>query len=160
MALCAICGGCGGDGGGSTSAQRTGTATTPGGAAPQVTAADAAVIRRWADTLRGGDVSGAAAFFGLPVAVANGTRPLRLDTRAEVVAFNRSLPCGAELLDTEPGEQGLIVATFRLTERDGPGGGACDGTGNRAQAAFLIEDGLITHWLRVQDLPAPDATPS
>ncbi|ADB50414.1 hypothetical protein [Conexibacter woesei] len=174
-------GGCGGgDGGGSSTGATAATPTTPGGTTPGGTApgqtapgrtapggsgggdvdpAAVAVIRDWADTLRRGDVREAARRFALPTAVANGTRPLTLTTRAQVEAFNRSLPCGAVLLETAAGGRGLIVATFRLTERPGPG--SCgSGTGRTAQAAFVVEDGLITHWLRVQDLPDAPGTRS
>ncbi len=41
--------------------------------------------------------NGAARFFALPSAVANGTRPIALETRAQARAFNRSLPCGADV---------------------------------------------------------------
>lgn len=153
--------GCGGDGGGGTGS-RAATSTAPGGGnggsggngagRDRVDPAEVVVIRAWADALRHGDLRGAARRFALPAAVANGTRPIPLDTRAQVVAFNRSLPCGAVLTSAKPAAQGLVVATFRLTERRGPGGGACDGVGERAETAFLIEHGLITHWLRVQDL--------
>lgn len=163
-------GGCrGGDGGGSSTGATAATPTAPvptapgrtapGGSGGDVDPAAVAVIRDWADTLRHGDVREAARRFALPTAVANGTRPLTLTTRAQVEAFNRSLPCGAVLLDAVPGGRGLIVATFRLTERPGPG--SCgSGTGRTAQAAFVVEDGLITHWLRVQDLPAAPGTRS
>ena len=40
-----------------------------------------AVIRRWADTLRRGDVRGAARFFAIPSLVSNGTPPIVLHTR-------------------------------------------------------------------------------
>lgn len=158
-ALLVSCGG-GGDDGGDAAGTATHRTAPPGGSA--VAPADVAVIRAWADTLRRGDVRGAARRFSLPTAVANGTKPLPLDTRAQVEAFNRSLPCGAVLLGTRAGGQpGLIVATFRLTERGGPGGGECgSGTGRTARTAFVIEDGLITHWLRVQDLPAAPGTPA
>lgn len=161
--------GCGGnDGGGGSGDGRTapgpggasggapGGQTAPGGASPGsgVDPSDVAVIRAWADTLRRGDVGGAARRFALPSAVANGTPPLKLTTRAQVEAFNRSLPCGAVLLRTEAGGNGLVVATFRLTER--PGAGRCGaGTGRTAQTAFVIADGLITHWLRVVQRSQP-----
>ena len=45
------------------------------------------------------------------------------------------------------------VATFRLTERPGPG--VCgQGTGETAQTAFVIEDGEIVEWRRVVRRPA------
>jgi hypothetical protein len=114
------------------------------------------VVRAWADTLRHGDVRAAARYFALPSIVANGTRPIRLKTRAATEFFNRTLPCGAKLIDTEPAAKGFFIATFRLTERPGPG--RCgSGTGATARTAFRVRDAHITEWLRVQDIPdAPE----
>ncbi len=88
----------------------------PGGAnADQVQ-----VIKHWVDELRAGDVQAASDRFAIPAIVANGTPPLRLTDRQEIVQFNESLPCGAQLTRAEP--QGrFVIATFVLTERPGPG---------------------------------------
>jgi len=112
-----------------------------------------AVIREWADTLREGDVSGAAALFELPSVVSNGTPPLTLHTRAEVRLFNASLPCGAKLLRTSSSGR-FTTAVFRLTERPGPGrcGG---GTGATARTTFVVRAGKIREWRRVADRPQP-----
>jgi hypothetical protein len=127
------------------------------GAGVGVDEADVRVVRGWADTLRRGDVRGAARYFALPSTVANGTAPLKLETRAEALFFNRTLPCGARLIGTEPGPQGFFIATFRLTER--PGRGECgSGTGQTARTAFRVRDDHITDWLRVQDVEAPPET--
>jgi hypothetical protein len=133
--------------------------TTPGAAElrrpPEPTPLDVdpakvRVVREWADTLRRGDVRGAARFFALPSTVANGTVPLRIETRAHARFFNRTLPCGAKLIATEPAEEGSFIATFRLTER--PGRGRCgSGTGATARTAFQVRGGLITAWVRVPD---------
>jgi hypothetical protein len=107
------------------------------------------VIDEWADTLRAGDVAGAADLFALPSIVENVSAPVTLRTRREAIAFNRSLPCGARLVRAEPAGR-LIAATFRLTER--PGAGSCGpGTGGLARTAFLIRDGKIAQWLRLPD---------
>ena len=96
---------------------------------------------------------GAAEFFALPSAVANGTPPVTLHTRADVRLFNESLPCGARLLRTSS-SSGFITAVFRLTERPGPG--SCgSGTGGTARTTFVIRDGKIQEWRRVADEPAP-----
>ena len=117
------------------------------------TTAETEVIRRWADALRGGHVAQAARFFAVPAVVANGGPFLSLQSRAAVEEFNRALPCGARLLETERGADSFVIATFRLTERPGPG--SCEtGTGALARTAFLIRDGRIAQWLRVPD-PAP-----
>ena len=88
--------------------------------------------------------------------VSNGTGPIQLKDRAAVEFFNRTLPCGAELIDTEAAPHGYFIATFRLTER--PGRGRCgSGTGETARTAFRVRDDHITDWLRVQDVPdAPE----
>ena len=134
--------GCGSSGGKSET-------TVAGGAKP----ADVQVIRRWADELRAGDVIAASERFALPSVVQNGTPPLQLTDRRQVEAFNRSLPCGAEL--TAAVESGkYTIATFKLTER--PGLGQCgDGVGSQAKTAFVIENGLIAQWRRVVDTGAP-----
>ena len=76
------------------------------------------------------NVEAAADRFEIPSTVQNGTPPLRLTDRDEVVAFNESFPCGAELTEAERSGE-YIIATFELTERPGPGecgsGGGGDG---------------------------------
>lgn len=115
------------------------------------------VIRGWADALRAGKVNRAAQFFAIPTTVLDGTNPQRtLPDLAAIRDFNRGLPCGARLVKTVRGESSLVVATFRLTERPGPG--SCDGgVGNLAATAFLIEKRHIVRWLRQPDptQPAP-----
>ena len=121
-------------------------------AQPQRSSAEG-VIRDWADTLRAGDVQGAAEFFALPSVVANGTAPVVLRTRAQVRQFNASLPCGARVLRTSS-SAGFITAVFRLTERPGPG--TCGtGTGMTARTTFVVRDGKIREWRRVSDMPSP-----
>jgi hypothetical protein len=121
---------------------------------------DAAVIRRWSNTLRSGDVAGAARLFAVPATVSNGGAPQRLTTRAEIRFFNESLPCGARLLRTRH-RSGYTVATFRLTERRG---GDCGrGVGEIAATAFVVHRGRIREWLRVPaegDRPRPDTSTS
>ncbi|HET8592983.1 MAG TPA: hypothetical protein VFL56_04915 [Solirubrobacterales bacterium] len=116
------------------------------------------VIREWADELRAGDVEAAADRFEIPSIVQNGTPPLPLTDREEVVAFNESLPCGAELVEAERSGR-FVVATFELTERPGPG--ECGaGLGETARTAFVIHEGRIAEWRRVADEPPtePPAT--
>lgn len=142
--------------GGGTTPAPGGTGTTP--APSGVAAGDLAVVRAWASTLQRGDVNGAARFFALPSAVANGTRPVAVETRAQARAFNRSLPCGADVLSARPARDDFFVVTFRLTER--PGGDCGSGTGNTARAVFHVTDGLIDHWLRLEDLDGAPAAPA
>jgi hypothetical protein len=145
-ALALALAGCGGDddsGEGTTGISAEGASTEiPGGAEPE----DVEVIREWADTLRSGDAEGAAELFALPSRAQNGTPPLLLEERADVVEFNEALPCGAELVRAEDHAE-FVLATFELSERPGPG--ECGaGTGNTAMTAFVIEDGKIVQWVR------------
>lgn len=153
LGLALTLGACGGRGGGTvesgTDAQPPVT-TTPS----HVDSADARVVRAWADALRHGHVATAATYFALPAVVANGSPPLRLATRKTVRAFNRSLPCGAQLVSTEPTPHGFLVATFRLTER--PGAGECgSGAGRLARVAIRVRGGHIAYWLRIESVPRP-----
>jgi hypothetical protein len=142
---------------GSSGKDTSGTTTVVGNAG----AAEVSVIKRWADELRAGDIVAASERFALPSVVQNGTGPLRLTSRREVEAFNRSLPCGARLTAaTSLGK--YTIAAFVLTER--PGEGLCgNGVGEQAKTAFVIRDGLITQWRRVVDTgqpPAPNQAPT
>jgi hypothetical protein len=127
----------------------------PGDADPE----SAALIQEWAMTLAGGDVEGAARFFAIPSVAENGGVVFEIESRDDARLFNASLPCGAELTRAEA-EGEATVATFRLTERPGPG--RCgSGTGMTAQTAFLIEDGEIVEWRRVDDgAPEAQGTPA
>jgi hypothetical protein len=117
------------------------------------TKAEVEVIRGWADALRAGHVSAAAEFFALPVLVADGVNPLHpLKKRADVVDFNKTLPCGAKLVQTQRGESSFVIAKFKLTER--PGAGECGtSVGNPAYTAFLIEKRHIVQWRRALEPP-------
>jgi hypothetical protein len=126
-----------------------------GSPAPRPEATPRQVIRAWANTLRSGDTEGAAAYFGLPSLVSNGTPPIVLRSRSEVRRFNESLPCGAVLERTY--RQGrYTAAVFRLTER--PGRGRCGtGTGASARTAFIVRGGKIREWRRLAEPEAPPA---
>ena len=102
-----------GCGGGSDS---TSTGEIPGGADP----AKVQVIDDWASTLSEGDVAGAAAYFAIPSVAENGPALIHVHDSSDARLFNASLPCGATLVEADP-ESEFIVATFRLTERPGPG---------------------------------------
>lgn len=116
--------------------------------------ADLEVIQGWVTSLRRGDVHEAASYFALPSVAQNGPALVRIRDRDDAELFNRSLPCGAVLIRAEMDGE-LTIATFRLTERPGPG--ACGaGTGELARTSFRIDDGLILEWRRVP----VDATPT
>jgi hypothetical protein len=149
-----LLGACGADHRQATTPPPARRAATPPPAAERRPAAraDMAVIRGWADALRHGRVERAVGYFAIPSVVSNGTAPIRLTSRADVRFFNRTLPCGAKVIRAED-TGAFVVATFRLTERPGPG--RCgSGTGGEASTAFLIRRRHIVQWRRVVE-PAP-----
>ena len=133
---------CGGGDDGSTAA---------GGSAGEVAgnadAGDVEVIDGWVTALRRGDVEAAAGYFAIPSVAENGPLLVRIRSVDDARGFNESLPCGARLIRAETvGE--FTTATFRLTERPGPG--LCGpGTGGLAKTSFVIRDGEIVQWRRV-----------
>ena len=108
------------------------------------------MIEGWVEALSGGDVSAAADYFAVPSVAQNGPTPLTLRTRGDVTAFNRSLPCGAELVRARRTGR-FIAATFRLTDR--PGGSCGPGAGELARTAFVVKEGKIVQWRRLADPP-------
>ena len=109
------------------------------------------MIDDWAMALADGDVEAAAGYFEVPSVAQNGTAPLQLESKRDVLLFNASLPCGAKLTRAEAHGR-YVLATFELTERPGPG--ECgDGVGLEARTAFLIEDGEISEWRRAPGPP-------
>jgi len=142
--------GCGGGGGDEGSTDAGGAGLPPGHAG-------VIVITGWVNALRHGNVDRAAGFFALPSVVENGAPPVTLRNRAQAVAFNRSLPCGAKLVRARP-VGGVIAATFRLTER--PGGACGPGVGLLARTAFVIRDGKIVQWRRLPNVGSGQRQPS
>lgn len=137
---------------GSSGSDKENSTTIAGGADPGTVQ----VIKGWADELRAGDVAAASKRFALPSVIQNGTPPLTLTSRAQVEAFNRSLPCGATLTEAVAVDR-FTIATFKLTERPGPG--ECgNGVGETAKTAFVVRRGLITQWRRVVS-SGEEATP-
>src|SRR4051812_42093503 len=131
-----------------------GTPAQARAAPPQPGRAPAAatrVIRRWSDTLRRGDVQGAAGYFALPslVQIQPGAPPERITLRREAIAFNLVLPCGAQLLRAERDGR-YVNALFRLTSRPGA---QCDAPGATARTDFVIRRGKIAEWRRAPDEP-------
>jgi hypothetical protein len=119
------------------------TTEVPGGADP----AAVEVIDEWATELTEGDIDAAAARFAIPSVAANGV-VIEIRDLDDARLFNASLPCGAELVAARP-EGEFVIATFRLSERPGPG--TCgSGVGETARTAFAIDaEGKITEWRRV-----------
>ena len=136
-----------------------GAIPTPGPTGIRPAEADVAVIKAWSDALRRGDVHAAASYFALPSVLVDGTDAggnaivFAIDSRAEAVAANTELPCGARFISAD--QRGRYVnALFQLTGRPGPGGGDCGGgVGETARTNFIIAHGLIVEWIRAPDDP-------
>ena len=140
---------CGTDGEVTVSAAPEGTPAAPGEVPGDADPAEVEVIDDWARTLTAGDLDGAARLFAIPSVAENGGSVLEISDLDDARLFNATLPCGAELVRAER-EGDFTVATFRLTERPGPG--ACgSGTGETAMTAFVIADGRIVEWRRVAE---------
>jgi hypothetical protein len=170
--------GCGGGGGGGDPASGGAAGTGSGGAAGSGSGPGAGtgsggaagggattrpadpgatkVIRDWSDALRRGDVKRATDDFAIPSIVENNSPPVRLRARADVRAFNESLPCGAQLERTYRMGR-YIAAIFRLTDR--PGGDCGTGIGGAAATAFVVRRGRIVEWRRLPDPVGPTDVP-
>jgi len=120
---------------------------SPGEVSGDADPADVRVIDAWVTALRQGNVDDAAGYFAIPSVAENGPVLLHIQSLEEARRFNQSLPCGALLVRAETAGQ-FTTATFRLTERPGPG--TCGpGTGGIAKTSFVIRDGKIVQWRRV-----------
>ena len=113
------------------------------------------IIAAWADTLRGGDVNGAARLFNVPVIVAQSRGAVTLTARDQIRVFNASLPCGARLEEVQQSGR-YVVGTFRLTNRPGQ---TCDAPGQLVRVAFVLRNGKFSEWRQVPDRPGAPVGP-
>ncbi|HEY1275842.1 MAG TPA: hypothetical protein VGF25_13070 [Thermoleophilaceae bacterium] len=108
---------------------------------------DAQVIRGWLAELGVGDYHSAGTFFARDALIFQ-THRIRLHTLAQAIDFNSSLPCRADLAETE--RQGpRTLATFKL--KAGPGG-PCSGS---VQVRVLIREGRFREWIQLPNEPEP-----
>ncbi len=130
--------------------------STPSGPADD---ADVAVVREWADRLRGGDVTGAARLWATPSRAQNGSPVLTLPDREAVEAFNSSFPCGAVVTGATGAQRGFTIVDFRITSREGA---QCAGGQGGAQSAIRVQDGRIAEWYRLpgEGGPPPGSAPA
>jgi hypothetical protein len=111
-----------------------------------------AVVRAWSSALNAGDDEAAADLFAPGAIIVQAGLALRLQDRADAVAWNAALPCSGTIVSLEV-KDGLVVAVFALGDRLASPCNASPGT--LAAAAFLIEDGKIVLW---QQVPPPEDT--
>ena len=143
-------------GGGSSTSGASSTSIVGGTAST----ADVKVIDGWVTALRHGNVDAASKYFAIPSVAENGPILAHIRSFGDARRFNESLPCGARLVRADSAGE-FTTATFRLTERPGPG--VCGpGTGGIAKTSFVIRDGKIVQWQRVGagggGAPAPNST--
>jgi len=109
---------------------------------------EAKSIRGWSAALNAGKFEEAASYFA-PNAVVEQVAEVRLRDRAAAIAFNKSLPCRADVTDVDD-EGRTIIAAFRL--RDGPRG-RCEG--GRARVRFRFKDGKFSEWRQLAEPATP-----
>jgi len=107
---------------------------------------EAETIRAWSAALNDEDYEKAASYFAED-AIVEQAREVRLPDQDAAVAFNRSLPCKAEVTDVKD-EGDTVLAAFRL--RGGPAGG-CDG--GTARVRFRFEDDKFSEWRQLTEPP-------
>jgi hypothetical protein len=107
---------------------------------------EAEAIRAWSAALNEGDYEKAASYFAED-AIVEQSGEARLPDRDAAIAFNRSLPCKAEVTDVED-EGDTVLAAFRL--RGGPAGG-CDG--GTARVRFRFEGDKFSEWRQLTEPP-------
>ena len=112
------------------------------------------MLRGWARAVRRNQSERASTFFAVPVIIAQGGA-VRLNTAAQVRAFNLSLPCGARLLRVKVDGR-YIVGTFRLTRRPQH---TCVDMGEVVRVAFVLRDRKIAEWRQVPDTPGAPPGP-
>ncbi|HEV2723601.1 MAG TPA: nuclear transport factor 2 family protein [Thermoleophilaceae bacterium] len=110
---------------------------------------EARAIRRWSAALNRGHFERAASYFARG-AVVEQQAEVRLPDRAAAIAFNRSLPCRADVTDVKR-RGATVVAAFRL--RSGrAGSGGCSGA---ARVRFRFSGGKFAEWRQLAE-PAAD----
>ena len=144
------------------SGQAPQTIPAPGPTSVPADPAAVAVIKKWSDALRRGNIRAAAAYFALPSLMINGPDAtgaaiiVRIRSRAEAEAADAGLPCGAKFISAD--QRGRFVnVLFRLTDR--PGSGCGPGTGQTARTNFVVRGGRIAEWIRAPDDPGDNAGP-
>lgn len=107
---------------------------------------DEEVIRAWVEAVSEGDFAAAADRFA-EGAIVEQREGVRLPDRAAAIAFNRGLPCRAELTEAETAGEEATVGTFDLSE--GRSGQCAEG--GVARVRFVIRDGLIHEWRQLPE---------
>jgi hypothetical protein len=112
---------------------------------------DARIIRAWVEAIDRADYETAASFFA-PGAIVQQAEVFRLPDHRAALAFNRSLPCKADLTKVKD-EGRTTLGTFKL--RVGPAGqkAGCDST---VRVRFRLRKGRFKEWRQLPERPAPE----
>ena len=110
---------------------------------------EAEQIRAWSIANNAGQFDRAASYFA-PNALIEQVTESRLPDREAAIAFNKSLPCRADVTDVEA-EGDSFVAAFELSAGRG-GGRAC---GGNARVRFRFRDGKFSEWRQLGEPAAP-----
>ena len=100
------------------------------------------VVRAWSQALNSDDNETAARLFAPGAEVVQGDTAIRLQTRADAIAWNAALPCSGRILSIRS-RGNTATATFLLGDRRHS---RCDGPGERATAIFRVRRGKIVLW--------------
>jgi hypothetical protein len=113
------------------------------------------VLSGWTEALTAGDDQRAARYFTVPTIWAQGD-PVELRSAEQVLAYNRSLPCGAKVLEVQQDGR-YVVATLRLRQRPG---GRCSDVGELLRVAFVVRSGKFTELRQIPDTRGAPPGPS
>lgn len=111
------------------------------------------VVRAWSQALNSDDNARAADLFAVGAEVVQQGQVRTLNTHAEAVRWNASLPCSGQIVSIRTSGQ-TATATFELDDRRH---GRCDGPGERATAIFRVVKGKIVLWHQTQAAAPPAA---
>jgi hypothetical protein len=107
------------------------------------------VARAWSHAINMGDNNAAGDLFAPGAEVVQPDSVRRLDTHADAVAWNASLPCSGRILSVfSRGE--TVTVTFRLGDRQTS---PCDGPGDRVRALFRVHKGKIVLFHQLATIP-------
>ncbi len=110
---------------------------------------EAEQIRAWSIANNAGRFDRAAAYFA-PNALVEQVTESRLPDREAAIAFNKSLPCRADVTDVKE-EGDSFVAAFELTA----GRGGEQGCGGNARVRFRFREGKFSEWRQLVEPAAP-----
>jgi limonene-1,2-epoxide hydrolase len=111
------------------------------------------VVRAWSQALNSDDNTRAADLFAIGAEIVQQGQVRTLNTHAEAVRWNASLPCSGRIVSIKTSGQ-TATATFVLGDRRHS---RCDGPRERATAIFRVVKGKIVLWHQTETTAPPAA---